>query len=317
MTIHSLHQELLAVAQDRTRLEKLRRQEAQVEKEHQQASAEADALFQALEREEQDVRRLEGISLTALLASLTGRREAKLDQERQEAEAARLKYEAARQREEQLAAELERIRSEADSLEGVEETYARLLAEKERLMLQTENHGAKKLLQLAELEQKQSFREREIEDARRAGMEADAALRDVEASLESADSWSTWDLFGGGWLSTAMKHSHLDEAQARIYRAQEALARFHRELRDVHSEVAPLPRVDLGGFARFADYFFDGLLVDIGVQRHINQSLSSVRSARLRVDELLQWLDRQAETLEAQREELRRQRQWIIETYHP
>lgn len=220
MTIHSLHQELLAAAQDRARLAKLRRQEALVEDERRQAEAEAEQLLRELEREERDVRRLEGVSLTALLASLAGRREERLEQERQEAAVARLRYEAARQRAEELAAELERIRQEAESLAQVEETYARLLAEKEQVMLRTGGEGAKKLLQLAEREQQHRFREKEIEDARRAGREAEAALQEVEASLESAHDWATWDVLGGGWISTAIKHSHLDEARSRLQRAQ-------------------------------------------------------------------------------------------------
>jgi hypothetical protein len=65
------------------------------------------------------------------------------------------------------------------------------------------------------------------------------------------ENWGTWDVIGGGLISTAVKHSRIDRARASAHQVQQLLRRFQRELGDVGatSDIT----IDIGSFATFAD----------------------------------------------------------------
>lgn len=308
-----LNQRLAASGEQRSRLMKLKRHTAELAVEVERAQRHADELARTLAKEERDVERMEGLSLSNLLASLRGDKEERLLQERQEAAAAQLRFEEARVRVERL--QVERVERELASMQGVESEYQALLVEKERSLQQSGGEGAQQLHGFAEQEQQIAWRLKELDEARRAGQQAEQALGSVASSLESARSWGTWDMLGGGWIATAAKHNHMDEARAEVYRAQEALARFRRELKDVATDI-PVPVVaEIEGFARFADYFFDGLFADIAVQNRINDSLASVNRSREQVNNLLHWLAQQVKQAQAESVHLQDERQRFLERY--
>lgn len=85
----------------------------------------------------------------------------------------------------------------------------------------------------------------DLAKARDAGIRAATALDAALRELGSADSWSAHDTwFGGGLVSSAMKHDRIDGAGQRIAQAQDALVDLARGLADVES-VTGL-RADLG-----------------------------------------------------------------------
>jgi hypothetical protein len=113
----------------------------------------------------------------------------------------------------------------------------------------------------------------------------------IEDSLKSAEGWGTWDLFGGGLISDMAKHSHLDTAQANAEQLQILLRRFKAEMADVYVD-ASLGAVNIDGFLRFADFFFDGLIADWTVLRRIRDSQNSVSRIKQQVNDALWKLSR-------------------------
>ena len=92
-------------------------------------------------------------------------------------------------------------------------------------------------------------------------------------------------MFGGGLIADMAKHSHLDEAQSKVERLQGALRAFKTELTDV--EVIADMQVNIDGFLRFADYFFDGLFADWSAMKRISQAQGQVNKVREQIDKLL------------------------------
>lgn len=136
------------------------------------------------------------------------------------------------------------------------------------------------------------------------------ALSAVLNSLDSAEDWGTWDMLGGGLLTTMAKHGHLDDAQAGIGWAQQCLSRFRTELADVRD--MELPQVQVGEFATFADYFFDGIFVDWYIQSRINDAQRGVEAVDSRVCEVLnrlQWMDQE---LAEEQDGLKREREGLL-----
>lgn len=297
-----LNQRLDRAAEHKARVEKLQNRVKELEQEVKDTTRRVAQLKTEASREEQDVQRLEGLSLTGLFLTLLGSKEERLLKERQEAVAAQLKLDEATQRLQALQRDLEKAQYELRDTRFDGEDYNQLMRQKEALMAASPERGAAELLQFAERERELQRLLKELEEARSAGREADAALSRVGDSLDSAGNWGTWDMLGGGMIATAVKHSHIDDARMSAAHAQHALAAFQRELKDitVHAHVGD---VSVDGFTKFADFFFDGLIADWVVQNQISASREQVHRARGQVGSLLYRLD---ERLRQTREELNR-----------
>ena len=113
-------------------------------------------------------------------------------------------------------------------------------------------------------------------------------------------------MLGGGLIADAAKHSHLDEAQEQVEKLQGALRRFKTELADV--EIIADMQVNVDGFLRFADYFFDGLFADWTVMDRIDESISKVKHTKSELLSVIGKLEKKMEDVEprlmAIREEL-------------
>ncbi len=116
------------------------------------------------------------------------------------------------------------------------------------------------------------------------------ALDRASKCLDSASGWGMLDIFGGGLISGLAKHHRIDEAQDALREAQASLAVFSRELSDVR-EFSGL-KVDIGRGWTFADFFFDGAISDIVVQRKIEDARSRVDHARDTVRDALTRLEK-------------------------
>lgn len=311
--LQDLNERLARAADQQSRLAKLQNRVQELERERRELRARSEELRKAAIHEEDDVKRLEGMSLTGLFYSVLGSRDEQIYKERQEALAAQLKYDEAQQRVDAVERELERARGEWSSAGAPGESWESLLQQKEALIRQSPA-GAPDLLRFGEQEQQLQWQAKELNEAYRAGQGADAALAQVENALGSAQGWGTWDMLGGGMIATAMKHSRIDDARNHVHYAQQALAAFQRELKDV-AMVIQVDEIQIGGFATFADYFFDGLIADWVVQSRINQSMESARRARGQVAYLLQIVYQKLQQTQADLAGVQQQRQSFIASY--
>jgi hypothetical protein len=119
---------------------------------------------------------------------------------------------------------------------------------------------------------------REVAQARAAGLRAATALDAARGELGSADSWSAYDTwFGGGLLSSAVKHDRIDVAGNRIAQAQVAMVDLARELTDVRDLTGLRADLGIAPMTRTFDVWFDNLFSDLSVR-------SSIKTSRARVD---------------------------------
>lgn len=239
--------------------------------------------------EQADVDRLEGRSLASFFYNVIGKMDERLNKEREEAYAARVKYDAAARELEAIDGDIQRCESELSGLRGCEREYEATLREKANAVKSAGGARAEEILNLEERHAYLESQKKELREAISAGNSARSTAESVLSSLDSAEGWGTWDLLGGGLLADMAKHSHLDEAQGAIERLQSQLRRFKTELADVtiHADM----QVNVDGFLRFADYFFDGLFADWAVMDKISQSQSQVQSTKNQIDSVLSRLN--------------------------
>ncbi len=125
--------------------------------------------------------------------------------------------------------------------------------------------------------------EKEKREAIEAGRRALNSLRTAKENLNSAKNWGLVDMFGGGFFTTMLKHSKMDQAKY-------DLRSFSRELNDVN--MACNLNINTGDFLSFADYFFDGFVVDWVVQDRINNAKRQVEEAIRRTESIVSQLQR-------------------------
>lgn len=133
-------------------------------------------------------------------------------------------------------------------------------------------------------------RDKEINEAIRAGERALESLREAQRQLNSAGNWGLLDIFGGNTISGLMKHMKVNNASRCVEDARRDLATFRDELGDIR-DIENL-HVDIDGFLTFADFFFDGFIADIFVQSKIREGQRQVAEAIQRVEDILNRLRR-------------------------
>ena len=263
-------------------------------------------------KEQDDVDRLEKGGLRALLLSLTGDREVRLSQERREELAARLQYDQARRDAEDLEERIRDLLQEREELRAVRTQLEALLGEKGERLKELGGTGGTRLAELDRALDALAAQRREVGEALHAGRQAEQALSGVLDSLDSAESWGTWDMLGGGLFTTMAKHGHIDDARAGIDHAQRALSRFRTELADVRD--MELPQVQIGEFATFADYFFDGFFMDWMVQSKIQDAQEGVSEVHVRVLNALRNLEQMDQELAGRQAGLESERKELLRT---
>jgi hypothetical protein len=133
---------------------------------------------------------------------------------------------------------------------------------------------------------------KEINDARDIVRQLLPLVEQAEKKFTSARNWGIVDLLGGGLITDLIKHSQLGSASNTMNQISDLLGDLQRELQDI--DIPTDYRMQMGGFATFADFVFDGTLADAWMESKIVSSLDQVRQLRQRLTVLQDRLDTMA-----------------------
>ncbi|MGI6344651.1 MAG: hypothetical protein ACOX18_06250 [Bacillota bacterium] len=307
MSIESINQRLLEITEQR---EQLLHRQRMLQSATEELAAQRQRLAQLeaqLRKEERDVKALEGISLTNLFRTVLGDKEQRLDKERQEFVRAKLRYDAAQSAVARLEEEVAQLRAAIRRLPELQADYQELLREKEQALAQRGGAEHAAIFELSSRLAELRSRQKELREAIAAGKDVQGRTESMLRSLDSAAGWGVWDMIGGGFLSTMVKHSHIDDARQLAHDAQQSFRVFARELRDVNLQLDL--NIEISGFLRFADYFFDGLIADWTVQSRINKALDEIKKQQRSVTAVMQRLETDLRTVEKQLEQVAAERE--------
>jgi chromosome segregation ATPase len=270
--------------------------------------AEAD---RHLKDEEEQMAKLQGLTLSHLFYALLGKQSDKVEETQQALLAAKLRYETAAKNVHFLQQDIADLEQRLAALGDVDAQYNEVLQRKEQAMLSMNTPEAVKISELSHHEADIRVKLKEVDEAIAAAEPALSTLNDCLESLDEAKGWGTWDMLGGGMISTAIKRNHMDTAQELAYEAQQHLRRFQRELEDLHIHLEV--QISSDGFLRFADYFFDNLIVDWLVQNELKESYEQVSAQRDAVDSLKERLVQERDALAARLQTVAEERCRMIE----
>ncbi len=307
----TLHDRLLQLGEDQRRHTKLTADLVQLEAGLRRHEARLAAMSAELDKEGRDVRKLEGLSLAVLFHTLLGNRSEQLDKERQELLAVKLRYDAELEAGQPLEEDAARCRRELAALGDLHQRRDALVAEREQQLLVSGTAAGSDLAELTDRLAKARSDLHEADEAIDAGEQALNALAETREHLGRARGWGQFDMLGGGLFATSVKHSHIDRSRAAAGRAQRHLQHLARELRDLGERGHGL-EVNLSGFDKFADYFFDGLLFDWIVQGKIVRAQEGVLDMTRNVREVVLQLKRRRGELMAAQQQLEAERMQLL-----
>ena len=120
--------------------------------------------------------------------------------------------------------------------------------------------------------------ENDVTEAIFAAEDALQHLYQAKKYLKKASNWGIFDIFAGGFITSMIKHNHIDNAQDEIQYAKVALENLSRELQDVDNYIKV--DIEIDTFVKLTDYFLDNFISDLFVQ-------SKITSASKQVDEAI------------------------------
>ncbi|MBU5424857.1 hypothetical protein KQI41_00425 [Tissierella pigra] len=255
-----------------------------------------------LKKEEKDVTKLESMSLSTFFFDLIGKKEDKLDKERKEYLAVKMQYDECILAIRELEDEIKKCDKELMNYSSVKKEYEEAIKKKQEMIINEDGDKGRTLRDLLDKQNELKLNIKEVKEAINAGKNASGALSQMMEPLDSARNWGIWDMLGGGFFTDMVKHSKIDDANKMSYDVQQCLKRFQKELNDVN-EFTDIT-VDIGSFATFADFFFDGLFADWFVQSKINESISNLDNANTKVGDIIEDLNRDLTIMESQQESI-------------
>ena len=186
----------------------------------------AESLAKVLEKENLDYEKISKASIASLFYTILGSREQQVEKERQEALAAKLKLDQCQYEIQSIRSQIEELNRERREYLGCEQKYGTLLRKKLDMLMEQHGQSAEKILELeAEISSCRADG-KEIYEAICAGNDVMCCIDRVSSNLDSAESWGTWDLLGGGLISDLAKHSRIDDARDAAADVSRLLSRF-------------------------------------------------------------------------------------------
>lgn len=238
-----------------------------------------EAAKAAFAKESDDVEKLQEESLSTFLKRLIGNYDKKLDKEMQEQLAAKMELDLS------LALALE-SREDLDAVQTtVNETSSQIKQLKE-ILSQQDSHFRERINaeEVKRVQLKQEWVE--IDEALAAGESVLDAIDFALDDLDSADSYSTWDMFtDSSLLLDMMKYDRIDKAEAKMSQLEQQLEYYSKELKDLSMDTF-LSYEKFSGMSKTFDIFFDNMFSDWDTKAKIGRNIEMLEKLGLNIEEL-------------------------------
>ena len=225
-------------------------------------------------KEQRDVEKLEKGSSVSFFLKLFGKLEDKIEKEEIEALDAKHKYESTQYELNNVKVSILNLKDEIKDYDKLVKEYEALWKQKERELLNSSSFKKQEYVNSTEKLASLKVLDKELKEAVNAGDSLIKVLEEAKKEFESAKSWGTLDMFGGGVMSSMIKRGHIENANRVLNEVQYLVKSFKKELNDVN--VSLDMKYVSGDFSDMTDIFFDNFFSDIMVQDKINNALNNV-----------------------------------------
>lgn len=123
-----------------------------------------------------------------------------------------------------------------------------------------------------------------IQEARQAARRTLTLLDEAKQQLSSARNWGIYDLLGGKFFTSLIKHDKIDKAERLLRQAQESLHLLQKKVGDVDFSLQPA--LQISDLERFMDIALDNIISDWMVQSKIQSRLQDLERIAVQVRRL-------------------------------
>ena len=233
-----------------------------------------------LEKEYEDVRLLEELSMKKLFQKILGNQEKQLEKERQEYLEAALKYNEFKKTVELVEYEKEILEKKLEHFNIVKSKLNSLIRQREKELLQTAQSARFQLTSINNVIDTNLRLKRELHEAILVGIKVQEVLKKIEYYLTSATKWGDWNNYE---RSEGMRDLSIDKATKLSYQAKELLIQFKEELEDVFLKKELSWTYDLNDSETFTNLYFKNLISDWVIQKEIMNTLHHTRSFKEKI----------------------------------
>jgi len=224
-------------------------------------------LFINLNKEKHDIEKLKKLSFTSLYHSILGDKHEKINKETQEYLTTKLKFDSCQSSITNLKKDIELYNKKIKTAIEFEEKIIDDLKNADELKQEDKNF-------IEVVEEKIALKAVKTKtlQAIKIGLVVKTDLQVAYKFMRSAGNWGFGDMFGGGFITTAVKHNKIKKAKEKMDNVKKSILKFQRKLEDINNFNLTTIDLNIGSFLTFADYFVDGIIFDWMVQSKINKS---------------------------------------------
>ncbi|WP_414839285.1 hypothetical protein [Carnobacterium sp. TMP28] len=246
-----------------------------------------------LKKESRDVEKLQSESLATFIKQMMGHYDKKLDKELQEKLAAKVELDLS-------STLLVEAQKDLAAIQLASEETSSQISQLKDSLYSKDPHFRDKIadeeINRAQLKQELI----ELDEASAAGDKVLAGISEALDDLESADSYSTWDMFtNSSFLLDMLKYDKINTAEAKMNQMEKLLENYDKELKDLSLDTS-LNYETFGGMSKTFDIFFDNFFSDWDTKEKIKRNSRMLKTLGSSV------LDLQ-DKLEANKQELHQQ----------
>ncbi len=267
----NIQKELSKAIQDAQSLELTKVHLEKLEIRLDQSYDQLEVLHDILEKEYEDVRLLEELSMKSLFQKILGNSEKQLEKERQEYLEAALKYNEYKKTVELIEYEKEILERKLKNYQIVKSKLNSLIRLRERELLQSEEVARFQLKSINNVIDTNLRLKRELHEAVLVGLKIYEILKNMEDQLNNATKWGDWS--NAYDPSPEARDLNIDNATKLSYQAKELLIQFESELNDVFSKKPLSWTYDLKDAEKFTNLYFKNLISDWVVQQKLKTTL--------------------------------------------
>lgn len=267
----------------------------------------------ALDKENYDVEKLEGLSIEGFIHLLKGTLIDKLDKEEREAMVAKNQYEIACQELDVCLKEISMCKERIKDKFIIEREYVSFIESQASKMIDMESDDAKDVKEVIDKIYYNNEVLREIREADEAGLQLKNAFECILKSFEEAENFGVVDILENGLLVSESGHEKVKDTNEQLVLLQQNIRRYHIEVLDVLG-VTELD-MDLSRLLAFSDCFLVRVMEGEDLKSKLLSAVDLIQEMIRLIQESLNYMDEKRREIKEKNEGLKQDKIQLIETY--
>jgi len=267
----------------------------------------------ALDKENYDVEKLEGLSIEGFIHLIKGTLIDKLDKEEKEAMIAKNQYDFACQELDVCLKEITLYRERVKDKFVIERDYNTFIKVQESKMLHMKSSDAVNVKKIMDEAYYNTEIIREIREAIEAGDALKKVFNCIAASFEHADDLGIIDVLENGLLVSDCGHEDVKNANEQLVLIQQHIRRYHIEVLDVLG-VCDVS-IDNNRLLMFSDCFLERVMSGEVVADKIESGMELIQEMIRHMDDSIDILKQKKQNIIEMNDELKDNKILLIESY--